>query len=411
MQILYTLYFIPSIIAMMWTISFALRKRVTRQTVFMCGEASSILYFVSYALYIHPNVDYSLMVRLDAVNIPLALICQAFIVMYMHMHYSKARNIEPWYVILFAPALVLGSIGGTIYYLIGFDRAAELTRIYDATGSFPEAEEMIIKTYNAYHITSEYLFTIMSVIFGLVIITLCINTLKNEGYKLGDVYRFFFKRNVTTSARIISVLLIVNVLLLLPLAVMGRTFMMGNVAFSLTTTCMLSLDIYFIGYVESYSVVSSSMTLYSLANLNLTSNAQDEEKDNGTEESTHTMDSTFMAMTYEKFKRMMEEDCIYRDENLTLITLSEFMGVGRTTISQMVKHYYGMSFRDVLNKYRINAAMQYMHANPKATQEVVAMKCGYKNGNYLNSKFKEIVGETPLMWLAKQSTVEDQPQE
>lgn len=407
MQILYTLYFIPSIIAMMWTISFALRKRVTRQTVFMCGEASSILYFVSYALYIHPNVDYSLMVRLDAVNIPLALICQAFIVMYMHMHYSKARNIEPWYVILFAPALVLGSIGGTIYYLIGFDRAAELTRIYDATGVFPQAEEMIMKTYNAYHVTSEYLFTIMSVIFGLVIITLSINTLKNEGYKPGDVYRFFFRKNATTPARIISVLLIANILLLLPLAILGRAFMMDNVAFSLTTTCMLSLVIYFTGYVESYSMVSHSVTLHSLANLNLignTSEKNEEEKDNGTEESSRPMDSTFMAMTYEKFKRMMEEDCMYRDENLTLITLSEFMGVGRTTISQMVKHYYGMSFRDVLNNYRIKAAMQYMYANPKATQDVVAMKCGYKNGNYLNSKFREIVGETPLMWLAKQAT-------
>ena len=408
MQILYTLYFIPSIIAMVWTISFALRKRETRQTVFMYGEALSILYFVSYALYIHPNVDYSLMVRLDAINIPLALLCQAFIVMYMHMHYSKARTIEPWYVILFAPALILGSIASTLYYLIGFDRAAELTRIYDATGAFPQAEEMIAKTYNAYHITSEYLFNIMSMIFGLIIVTLCINTMKKEGYKLGDVFRFFFKKNETTPARIISVLLIANILLLLPIAVLGRIFMMDNVAFSLTTTCMLSLVIYFTGYVESYSAVSRSMTLHSLANLTLTNNTSGEkiedEKDNETEEPSRPMDSTFMAMTYEKFKRMMEEDCIYRDENLTLITLSEFMGVGRTTISQMVKHYYGMSFRDVLNKYRINAAMQYMHANPKATQDVVAMKCGYKNGNYLNSKFREIVGETPLMWLAKQAT-------
>lgn len=412
MQILYTLYFIPSIIAMMWTISFALRKRETRQTVFMLGEALSILYFVSYALYIHPNVDYSLMVRLDAINIPLALLCQAFIVMYMHMHYSKAKKIEPWYVFLSAPALILGSISGTLYYLIGFDRAAELTRIFDATGSFPQAEEMIMKTYNAYHITSEYLFNIMSITFGLIVITLCINTLKKEGYKPGDVYRFFFQKKDTTPPRIISVLLIANILLMLPLAILGRTFMMNNAAFSLTTTSILSLVIYFTGYVESYSVVSRSMTLHSLANINLSSNTPEEEteeeKKGGAEESSHPTDSTFMAMTYEKFKHLMEEDCIYRDENLTLITLSEFMGVGRTTISQMVKHYYGMSFRDVLNKYRINAAMQYMHTNPKATQDVVAMECGYKNGNYLNSKFKEIVGETPLMWLANQAPNNEQ---
>lgn len=411
MQILYTLYFIPSIIAMMWTISFALRKRETRQTIYMCGEALSILYFVSYALYIHPNVDYSLMVRLDAINIPLALLCQTFIVMYMHMHYSKTTKIVPWYVFLFAPVLILGSIVGTLYYLIGFDKAAELTRIYDATGCFPQVEEMIMKTYNAYHITSEYIFSATSVLFGLIIITLCILTLKKEGYRPGDVYRFFFQKNTTTPARIISVLLIANILLLLPLAILGRTFMMNNAAFSLTTTSILSLVIYFTGYVESYSGVSQSMTLHSLANLNLSSNSPEEEADekkkDSKEESSHPIDSTFMAMTYEKFKRLMEEDCIYRDENLTLITLSEFMGVGRTTISQMVKYYYGMSFRDVLNKYRINAAMQYMHANPKATQDVVAMKCGYKNGNYLNSKFKEIVGETPLMWLANQAPINE----
>lgn len=76
------------------------------------------------------------------------------------------------------------------------------------------------------------------------------------------------------------------------------------------------------------------------------------------------------------------------------------MGVGKTTLSTLISQHYDATFRDLVNKYRIEEAKQFMAANPKETQETVALHCGFKNAQYFNTQFKKIVGETPAMWLA-----------
>lgn len=103
-----------------------------------------------------------------------------------------------------------------------------------------------------------------------------------------------------------------------------------------------------------------------------------------------------------KFKTMMEVDKIWKDENLNMSILCDMLGVGRTTLSTLLNMEYGMPFRDIVNRYRIDEAKNYLRRNPKATQEVVAEHCGFRNAQYLNTKFKQIVGETPMIWIASQ---------
>ena len=77
------------------------------------------------------------------------------------------------------------------------------------------------------------------------------------------------------------------------------------------------------------------------------------------------------------------------------------MGVGRTTLSQMINQKYGVPFRDLLNRYRIEAVKAYLMSDPTATQETLAYECGFKYASALNRKFKEAEGETPFSWIAK----------
>lgn len=403
-SIITALYFLPSIISLIWTISFAFKKRSTRQSVFMTSQALAVFYFICYALYIYPNVDYPLMVRMDAFNVPVTLTMIALAVIYMHMYYTKSTSLRPWYMMLLAPAFIIGSVCGTIYYILGFDKAAEVTRIYDSTGVFPLVDEQTMKLYKTYNLFAEVIFNDVSGLLGLALVTICVMLSRKEGYRFGDITRFLFRHNESTPGRILSVLFIIHFCLFLPMIVLGRTYMMHHTSIALATTSLFAIVLHCICHIETFSYVCPTMTLHSLVNVNLspTQNepVEDTEQENHIEEE-KTPDSAFMKFTYERFIHLMEEEEMFRHDDLTLATLSKEMNVGRTTLSQMIKIHYGVPFRDVINKYRIEAAMRYMRSHPDATQEVIAMKCGYKNGNYLNSKFKELVGETPLMWLAK----------
>lgn len=414
-SIVTVIYFLPSIIALIWTVSFAFKKRSMRQNVFMCSQLLATFYFLCYALYTLPNVDYPLMVRMDAFNIPISLTMMALTLMYMHMYYSKSSELKPWYMLLIAPALVIGSVCGTIYFILGFDNAAEVTRIYDQTGVFPKVDAQTMKLYETYNIFAEHVFSIVGGILGFALMILCVKLSRREGYKFGDVFRFFFKRHESTPGRILSTLFIFLFLLLIPMILLGRTYLMHHTTVSIVINLLLAVVQHCICHVESYSDACPTMTLHSLANVNLAERAivvesapaVAEEVPAAVEEEPKSQDSAFMKMVYDKFHQLIEEEELYRDENLTLITLSEKINVSRTTLSQMIKIHYGMPFRDVITKYRIEAAMRFMRANPAATQDVIAAKCGYKNGNYLNSKFKEVVGETPLVWLSKQTASEE----
>lgn len=81
--------------------------------------------------------------------------------------------------------------------------------------------------------------------------------------------------------------------------------------------------------------------------------------------------------------------------------VAELLGMSWFSFSSLVMNTYGIPFRELLNGYRIEHAKRYMRDNPSATQEIVASESGFKNAQYLNHKFKEMVGETPAMWLAK----------
>lgn len=157
---------------------------------------------------------------------------------------------------------------------------------------------------------------------------------------------------------------------------------------------MLSVAKYIIAYMEFYSDRQGAVTLYSLAHLTL-----EERRANDLEiPDPHTQSRT--DIRYEKFKDLMEVDRIWKDENLSSDMVCRIIGIGKTTFSQLVNLHCGMSFRELVNKYRIEEAKAYMIAFPEANQEEVAAHCGFKNAQYFNAQFKKIVGETPAVWRA-----------
>ncbi len=389
------IYILPCIVCLIWFASFALKVKNVRQRLFMWIQALSAFHFATYALYITPHDDYFVMVIMNSINIPLCLVMFPMVVMFMHMHHAQVR-LSPWHLLFLLPAVIMGTIVNVFHYIIGVDNAARMVEYHDCGIVVPEFDSQL---HHLHDVVVYDLFGICSLVFLCVIIAECLIVLFKDGYKLGDAARFFFKGHRTTPSRALAMLYLVQIALLLPLVVMGRPFMMSVPVLGGVSMVLLSVVKHCMCHVEYYSDTEKTMSLYELSHirsvpLSLTDagdECNDEEK----------MSSGKLDLVADGFRHIMDGERLYLDEDLTLSAVADRLGVGRTTLSTMINQRYGVTFRELVNRYRIDAVKNYMMQHPTATQEAVASECGFKNAPSLNRKFKEIEGETPLMWLTR----------
>lgn len=416
-----------------------------------------VFYFATYAVYVFPKADYDTMVRLDCICAPLIVCVQALAVLYLSMHRTKVRKLPNWKFLLLIPALVYAGIYGLLYYLIGFDNAAYINKFYDENGMLPtNLNQDLVGMYNLF---GDVLLDIYCFVMSLIMLWQCFTISRQDGYQFGDVCRFFFKGAQTTQSRAISLLFTSTVLLLMPMIIFGRGYMMNNPVIGATLTVLIAITFHLMCHVEFFGE-NTIVTLHELSHIQsseaLTSmvtgtpdtpaeethesveeasvptpepiveevKPQEEQQalaeenvvpaventvpeepvleDKPAEDDKLSASMTKFNILAERLDKLMTEEHLYREENLNLAFLSERLGVGRTTISTMINNVYGVSFRDFVSKHRVDAAKKYMLANPNATQEAVAFECGFKDASSLNHKFKDAEGVTPLMWLTSQ---------
>ena len=392
------LYFLPSLVSLVCFVSLLLKVRTSRQNVFMIIQLCDILYYVMYALYVMPSTDYDALVHLDAVATPLIVCVMALTVSYLHLHCTGGK-LSVTHLFILVPAVVVAAVLGLLYFLVGFDDAATLARLYDEgkRNALPDAVNTPL--HQGYLFIEGPFLRCLCLLMILVVVGQCLVVLRRRGYRFGNVVRFLFKGGKSTPSAVIAVCYLVQVLTLLPLSVLGRQGMVTYVGAALVLTIILAVIKLVIYHVDVCGDNNNYCTLYSLTHVETQEVMPDEadvEEAPADEEQKSKTD-----VLAERFRVMMEEEKIYKEEGLTMAVLSERMGVGRTTLSQMINQKYGVPFRDLLNRYRIEAVKAYLMSDPTATQETLAYECGFKYASALNRKFKEAEGETPFSWIAK----------
>lgn len=398
MELTTILYFLPCMVATLWFFSFAFKVRDNRQTLWMWVQALHAFYFATYAFYITPNTDYDTLVKMDAVNLPLILALLAMIVVYLHMRITGSQ-LKPTQILMLLPAMVVGTIVNLLYYIIGFDKAAKLIELADK--GMPVPHEYQTEVFRIYNFFSEPFVNVCATIFIIIILCQTIMIHKREGWRFGDFIRFF-GGSPSTPGRIISRLLIIHYILFIPMMVLGRRFIMHNPTLGISLTIGIALCQHLISYIEFYCANRKQVTLHELSHLQITGidTTTEAESEQGIDNDALPPMTRKMTEATTQLRHLLEEERLYLDENINLDMLSKKLALGRTSLSMLISNIYGMPFRDVVSRLRIEEAKRYMLANPKATQEVVASHCGFKNAQYLNTRFKELVGETPAMWLA-----------
>jgi YesN/AraC family two-component response regulator len=107
----------------------------------------------------------------------------------------------------------------------------------------------------------------------------------------------------------------------------------------------------------------------------------------------------------EKLERLMEEDKLFLNSDLTLDKLAKHLDSNRSYISQVINDNYKQNVSNFLNHYRIKEAC-YLLSDPKnqvKTIEGIAQEVGFNSITTFNRCFKKHTGVNPSFYIKAQS--------
>lgn len=366
-------YFVPALSALMWFVTFLLKADRQRRRTYTIALLGEFFFYILYAVFVLPDTDYMLMVKLDAVLVPLSLLAGAFLTIYIHI-LRTGKRAGGMYPLLFVPAIIMGSTIGILYYLIGFDDASAFTESFLSRHMWPAGyEDDIYRLYHLFDFSLKHIAAFVMIMAVIAESLVCV-----VGQKSGH-------------KRSIALISIVEMLLLFPAALKGRTFLVDHSYINGTIAFLIGVAVHFRSQLEFHNDgdLSSVFVWPKVFFRSGQVHKQEHER------------ARLSDLLSERLVKMMDEEHIFTDNSLTVNSLADSFGVSRSTMSSIVSSVFGMPFREYVNDRRIEYAKEYMLANPKATQEAIAAECGFKDGNLFNRKFKRVVGETPLEWLVK----------
>lgn len=95
--------------------------------------------------------------------------------------------------------------------------------------------------------------------------------------------------------------------------------------------------------------------------------------------------------------RLVEQDHIYEDPDLTTESLAARLGVTRNAISKAVNNTQEKNFSTFINDYRVRKAIRLLSdtGNDKLTVDTIAFDCGFSNPQTFRRVFRAKIGMSP----------------
>ncbi|MEM9361898.1 MAG: helix-turn-helix domain-containing protein [Bacteroidota bacterium] len=113
------------------------------------------------------------------------------------------------------------------------------------------------------------------------------------------------------------------------------------------------------------------------------------------------IDSQRFALTNNELQRVMEEDHLYRDSDLSLDLLASRLGVRKHFLSQMLNDNLKKTFHQYVNEYRIDEACRMLIQEQHFSIEAIGYEVGFSSRSAFFATFKKIKGTTPSKYRTK----------
>ncbi len=107
-------------------------------------------------------------------------------------------------------------------------------------------------------------------------------------------------------------------------------------------------------------------------------------------------------------QRLMEQEKIFLQKDLTIVKLAKQLGTNRATLSHLINSRFHKNFPKFLNEYRVKEAIKLLSDEKTGNYkiEVIGDMCGYKNRQVFHSSFKRETGVTPTQYREMESAKE-----
>ncbi len=122
-------------------------------------------------------------------------------------------------------------------------------------------------------------------------------------------------------------------------------------------------------------------------------------------------DETEISPLLKKIIKLLEEDKVYLDPELSIIKFAQMLGTNKTYVSNEINRYFKKNFRTLLNEYRVAEARRLL-LNPKYenyTFSAIAEKAGFNSVSVFNRAFKSVTGITPSYYLKELKNKSENP--
>ncbi len=99
--------------------------------------------------------------------------------------------------------------------------------------------------------------------------------------------------------------------------------------------------------------------------------------------------------------KLLNEDKIFKENNLSLEMLSEKLETTRHNASQVINEHFKMNFSELMNKYRIQEAVEILKKDEFNNLKIIqiAYEVGFNNKVTFNKSFKKYLSQTPSQYL------------
>lgn len=116
-----------------------------------------------------------------------------------------------------------------------------------------------------------------------------------------------------------------------------------------------------------------------------------------------SLTETQISQIHFQLDRLMSEDKIFKDPELTLFSLAQQMGVHPNNLSQVINSVENKNFYDYINTFRIEEFknMVFLPENQKYTLLSLAFDCGFNSKTSFNRNFKKVTNLSPSEFLSQ----------
>jgi AraC-like DNA-binding protein len=106
---------------------------------------------------------------------------------------------------------------------------------------------------------------------------------------------------------------------------------------------------------------------------------------------------------YQNLKKLMEQEKMYTEPELTLAALAEKLSIYPNYLSQAINEKEGKSCYDYINTLRVEEFIRQvlLPENGKFTMMSLAADCGFNSKSSFNKNFKKVTGQSPSAYLSK----------